>query len=60
MVNATLPGNLTLGNSHGTPFTEIWVGPRAVMNGCGIPRHPPGFKLRTVQAVSEWVKTTGK
>jgi hypothetical protein len=54
------PRHSNPGKQTQNPLTEIWVDPMAVMNGCGKSRHPPGFKLRTAQPVSEWVKTTGK
>ena len=37
----------------GTHCTGSWVGPRAVLEGCGKSRHPPGFDPRTVQTVAQ-------
>jgi len=36
----------------GTHCIGGWVGPRAVLDGCGKSRPPSGFDLRTVQAVA--------
>jgi hypothetical protein len=35
-----------------THCTGGWVGPRAVLEGCGKSRHPLGFDPRTVQPVA--------
>ena len=44
---ATLPSGKTRAHNIGG-----WVGPRAVLDGCGKSSPPPGFDPRTVQSVA--------
>ena len=51
VVNAT-PRPVYPLESPGAHFIRNWVDPRAGLDGCGRTRPPPGFELRTVQAVA--------
>ena len=46
------PAALLRGKRPGAHFTGGWVGPRAVLGGCGKSRPPLGFDPRTVQPVT--------
>ena len=46
------PAALPPGKRSGTRYTEGWVGPRAVMDGCRKFRPSPGFDPRIVQPVA--------
>jgi hypothetical protein len=51
VLNAT-PRPLYHRERPGTHCVGGWVGPRAVLDGCGISRLPPEFDPRTFQAVA--------
>ena len=44
MINATLRTTRHPGKRNGTQCTEEWVGPRAGLDGCGIPPPPAGIR----------------
>jgi hypothetical protein len=50
------PAALPPGNRPGTRCIGGWVGPKAGVNGCGIPLPPPGFDPWTVQPRSKSLK----
>jgi hypothetical protein len=51
VINAT-PRSLYPRERLGIHCIGGWVGPRAVLEGCGKSRPPPGFDHRTVQHVA--------
>ena len=51
VVNAT-PRPLYPRERHGTHCIGGWVGPRAILDGCGKSRPLPGFDPRTVRPVA--------
>jgi hypothetical protein len=46
------PAALTPEKRQGTHCICSWVGPSAVLDGCGKSRPPPAFDPRTVQLVT--------